>query len=63
MNPAVLAAIQALSPIVLQAIRGWQTRNQTDRLPTDAEIHAELEQNILGILGEGAAWRAAHPET
>lgn len=60
MNPLILQLIQTLAPIVADVIRKYR-ESHNGEMPTDAQIHAELEANIATYLGEGAAWTAAHP--
>jgi hypothetical protein len=61
MNPAlILALLQGLAPIVADVIRKYKAAHHGE-MPTDAEIHAELEANIAMYLSEGAAWKAQHP--
>lgn len=59
MNPLILQLLQVLGPIVADVIRKYQA-SHSGAMPTDAEIHAELEANIAMYLGEGAAWKSAH---
>ena len=63
MNPQViLALITTLAPIVRQGILDFQQAHE-GRFPTEEELTAQFSSNIDKYLGEGAAWRAAHPKT
>lgn len=60
LSDALIAELFGLfAPIVAEIIRRWREQHGVD--PTDAEITAEFHANTGLYLGEGSAWRAAHP--
>ena len=61
METLILQLVTSFTPIVTQAIRDHKAAN-AGADPTDAEIIARLEANVAKYLGEGAAWKAAHPD-
>lgn len=61
MPPELIAQILSFaSPIIGGVMRHFFEQN--GRLPTDAEMQAELDRNAATYLAEGAAWKAAHPQ-
>jgi len=59
MNPIMIDLFKVMAPIVADIIRKRQAAG--DAHPTDAQIVKDFEANIALYLGEGAAWKAAHP--
>lgn len=58
--PLVGQLIGIFAPIVSDIIKKHQAANN-GTTPTDDEIKAEFLANVDLYLGEGSAWRAAHP--
>lgn len=53
--------IAVAAPVIAGIIRNHH--QATGEIPTDEQIRAELLANVEKYLGEGAAWKASHPET
>lgn len=60
MEALILQLLTVFSPIIADIIRKFRAEHGVD--PTDAQIQAELTANVAKYLGEGSAWRAAHPD-
>ncbi len=61
MNPLVLQLIQMFAPIIVDVINQYRAAHNGD-MPTDEQVKTELAANIALYLGEGSAWKAAHPD-
>lgn len=61
MEALILAIMNAVSPLVLSAIKGWQERTGRTDLPTLAELTAEYEGNRQKYLTEIEEYRANRP--
>ena len=55
----ILKLIEVLGPLFIQLYKDHQAQTGTD--PTLADLVARLNSNAALYLGEGAAWKAAHP--
>lgn len=51
--------VGTLAPLIIQLIKDHQ--KETGEIPTTEELVARLNNNVALYLGEGAAWRASHP--
>lgn len=51
--------VAALAPLIIQLIKDHQ--KDTGQIPTTDELLTRLNNNVALYLGEGAAWRATHP--
>lgn len=52
--------VGTLAPLIIQLIKDHQKEND-GQLPTTEELVARLNANVEMYLGEGAAWKANHP--
>lgn len=60
MNPLILELISLFTPMIREAIDNYKARHDGQE-PTDADVIAEFNANVEKYLGEGSAWKAAHP--
>jgi len=60
MEALIVALLQVAAPIYLDIIARHQAANN-GALPTVDQMTATLAANADRYLGEGSAWRAAHP--
>jgi hypothetical protein len=49
-------------PVVVDIIKRHREKNNGE-VPTEDQIRTEFNNNIDRYLSEGAAWKAAHPDT
>lgn len=59
MEQLIAQLLALFTPIIADIIR--KHRERTGQDPTDEQIKAEFFANVDTYLGEGSAWKAAHP--